>query len=1511
MGDHPIIDSGTAITEHMAGSKLTRARTIRYGIDYQDLVAAEAMLQILKHPSRYKWVKLEVREAGKLDDVLVLWRSGLLEAMQVKASPNPLKPDTYWTWETLLKPSKSRRSLIQDWCNSVNKLEELYDEVDPKLYSNRRCGNGFYLGPDGLVDQDRTDHEQLECIASQLGEYASDFLKRFRFQVDEQDLPEYDERLRREFQVLGVFEQGWLGLKDAIRSWIRCERLPPNGEIRLKDIQNACGWRQLFPLSQKFEVPSDYTLQLGFHEKFLGRVLQGDESTIVLTASPGSGKSTYLSYLVEKLKAAGQPVIRHHYVLQSTFAPTERFNARRVAESLMSDIQNDLSEYIAELPIEKPDPNHLRTWIAEVGSQLRESDKSLVVVIDGLDHVWRFEESRQRLTELFNQLIPLPERVVLIVGTQPVADQQLPVSLLTVAPREQWVTLPNLDILAVSEWLVNHDELMGLESQSPNRQFIRANVATALHAKTGGHPLLLRYVVKRITELGEPLTANSIQALPEEPTDSVETYYRSLWSSLSEQARDVLLLLALADFSWPRDALLRCLELAGYERGSSLNALSSIQHLLGRDALGWKAFHSSLLVFAKRRPELGNQETTLRDAILEWLERDAPDYWRRSYLWTMKFESGDDQPLLLGADRQWTVDAVAAGHPAQELTRVLQAAAWRAIEIGDFPTYVDRGILADVVSSVRHHDEATRWMLATRLLTSKDEYLEAGSVASIDRLSDSHVLELARHMHFTGKKDELKDCFEEINRRNRREIDDDITHTGREDWYLYTAELAGMVGVSTDRLVNFLCSVPSLDIRVLIAESWTSGLRRTREVHRAVEALGQGLDSRTERCLSRHVALQATIERLKLSADEFARLDPLYRSLYAVFHSRQPPADCLDEPVVPKDERSFSYEIWPMQISSYIHDLFFVLVVQEIQSPGSTEGWEPAVEVGPWLGVALARLADGARCVAETWLRDEEIPVIAAYDATSSIARPPLNSNLTQDRQADGFEIALQTITEDLLAFRGATDGDPKLGWEEVESIASQRFSGFRQLLRSIAEEKVDISKSTLVNFCASIESELASYVEPFSEHAEVYALLANVCIRHELVDKPEVYLRQAAENLIGYGYHKDLLLHTALRAIAAVAENSGVEKSWWLNLAPLINAVEKFTDGDETRYLPAQFGAMLLRFDPHLAVEYVNSRIAGETSGDVGDMMAQVMRYGDLVEPAINALYSTLVKSTSIGILEELAGNGDEVAEEMLRWMPVLSDAPPVDVVAANAADQTPHDNHRNGGEPADQNWHLEYPPEILIQLVREVAFAKSYELEDKLSSWLPLWSESERASQALQAAECHILSDDRIRISNETVLAARNLGGLSRSYPWLVRAQQSNRGWMEYWSSYGETKQRWRMLKRDFPEKWHAFLSESVRPVRGYSHWFGGTLAHLIEYLVFMGQVDDARVATTQLVKTICQLTSGQQLPCPEWATGEGGNHWSRFICDLCTSDRLTGKYLGFRPTHHSIPLRNRTRH
>ena len=281
-----------------------------------------------------------------------------------------LRPGDPWTWEKLLVASRSGSSLIQDWHASIRLLDDDYRKAIPRLVSNRSAGEDLRLKSNGLVDTDSTDPAILQRIEAQLGNDTSDFLERFRFVINEQDLPELDENLLRQFKAVGGCEQGWLSLKEAIRRWIRCESLPPSGQIRVEHIRRACLWHGLTQLPQNFEVPLDYTLPSEFHPNFLHRISQNSGSAIVLTAGPGVGKSTYLSYLVQELKDAGRPVVRHHYALQEITRRSERFEAYRVAESLMADIRADLESSLGTLANRNPTPDAVRSWLTEVGGQL-------------------------------------------------------------------------------------------------------------------------------------------------------------------------------------------------------------------------------------------------------------------------------------------------------------------------------------------------------------------------------------------------------------------------------------------------------------------------------------------------------------------------------------------------------------------------------------------------------------------------------------------------------------------------------------------------------------------------------------------------------------------------------------------------------------------------------------------------------------------------------------------------------------------------------------------------------------------------------------------------------------------------------------------------------------------------------------------------------------------------------------------------------------------------------------
>ena len=1225
----------------------TRTAARRSGDDYQDLVATDALLKVLKHPSRYQWVKLEAREAGKLDDVLLYRSDGAVIATQVKFSTNPLRPGDPWTWDKFLAPSKSGSSLIQDWHESIRLLDREYRKTIPRLVSNRSATEELCLKSNGLVDAASIDPDILKRIEEQLGNETSDFLERFHFDIDEQDFSELDERLLYEFQALGGTERGWQSLREAIRRWIRCEDLPSSGLIRVEHIRRESHWRVLTPLPQNFEVPPDYTLPTSFHPAFLKRVIQNSGSVIALTAGPGVGKSTYLSYLVQQLKDVDVPVVRHHYALQQTEPGSERLDADRVTESLMADIRADLHSLLGTLAERNPDPDDFSSWLNEVGDHLRKDNRKLVVVVDGLDHVWRAEESRFELNKLFRRLIPVPEGVSLVVGTQPVEDSNLPVSLLQVAPREEWDELPRLDVQDVNVWLTHHLELIPTELRSRNEEWHLLQLANSLHDRTGGHPLLLRYIIERIALNGERLTINSVEAISETPARSVEEYYRSLWLTLPLEAKDLLLLIATAGFTWPEGALLKCLQIIGYDRKSSLVAIGSIQHLLAQDALGQRAFHSSLLLYAKQQPEFPGREIELRSTIIEWLDLHAPEYWRRSHLWLLQLGAGIAEPIIAGTDRRWVVKALADGHPAEDVASVLQAAAWKAIEIRDFPSYTDRGLLADYVGAIEIYDDARYWMFTAQLLLNTDSYLERRATASINRLSDRLILGMGVHQAQNGATKEARICLNELSRRISRYVHPPEVSVDWQRRYVALAELAGAMGLPGDRFAEYLSQFGE-GYQVTVAENWIAGLRRRRDVRSAIQVLKLTAASEVRRCLSRYVAAQAAGEWLNLSSSEKDYMDPLYLALYLMFSGSQPATARPAEPSPPANSMEYSYDDYPGVVGRYIHEHFFYLVVSEVQSPGSAGVWRPHPDGDPWLNSLLSSLARGAIDFAETWCKERKLLITAAYNATSSVKRPGWEGSIASRRQAEGVEIALRTITEDLLAYRGAITGDPQLRWEEAEIIAAHRFSGFRDLLQACIEETYTIPRESILSLCLKIQGELEAYVEPFAERSEIFARLAVICARSNLIDKGRQYLYQAGENLIGYGNHKDISLDTALDVLEVVGERFD-QTQQLLKLAPAIASVMEFTDGDGTSHLPAEFGEMLIRFEPGLAVNYVRELMDTEEYSDAESVLQELVRTGGLTDPIVRALVSTCIEPQSIRILEERREGPNLTTSEIL----------------------------------------------------------------------------------------------------------------------------------------------------------------------------------------------------------------------------------------------------------------------
>ena len=76
---------------------------------------------------------------------------------------------------------------------------------------------------------------------------------------------------------------------------------------------------------------------------------------------------------------------------------------------------------------------------------------------------------------------------------------------------------------------------------------------------------------------------------------------------------------------------------------------------------------------------------------------------------------------------------------------------------------------------------------------------------------------------------------------------------------------------------------------------------------------------------------------------------------------------------------------------------------------------------------------------------------------------------------------------------------------------------------------------------------------------------------------------------------------------------------------------------------------------------------------------------------------------------------------------------------------------------------------------------------------------------------------------------------------------------------------------MQQDFPDFWHSFLSDSIRPPEWLSPHCANTLERLVKYLILFGRTEEARAVAFELLDVLGKLVSGQRLPMPNWVNVE----------------------------------------
>ena len=629
-----------------------------------------------------------------LDDVVAARKDGSYEFIQVKFTVDADRYELDWDW--LLAKTKNGTSMLEKWAKSLARVAAMGPIHSAGLKTNRipsaefaKCLKGTRVDLDLLPEEIR---ESVERACGGTAE-AKTFFRAFDFLGGLPDLDGYESYLRDQLVPTDTDSLGWLAFRHNVQRWAIYKNQPePDGHILREHVVQLITKRRPQPIRQDFIVPDGYgPPSEAFDKSIRGRIAKDDNPITILWGTPGRGKSTYLSYLTQELQKEGAAVTRHHYFLSAEDSSSNRISFIEISTSLMDQLYVRHPEAMAGVA---EDADKLRSAIGIAAANLAAKGQRLYIVVDGLDHVWRDTQRVDQLNHLFNELLPLPPNVSLIVGTQRVPDEQLPGKLLTIANDNDWIEIPRMDEVAVHRWVVQQDKarplILRFDPTPERRAEMIDEIAKAFFHISQGHPLHLIYAYEGLIRAGRPTSAEEIELLPPCPDGDIRTYYQGLWVRLSADAKNALHMLAGSDFFWPSLGIRQV-----------LGDFSQIDHLLEPRNVGMVPFHSSIFAWVRERADHAESYQALLPKIINWLANDAPDYWRWGWLWLARAQAGDFKDLLAGATRDWVVESLAKGWPDQQIENILAAAEAKTFEDGDLPRTVSLRSLKTRVSNAR------------------------------------------------------------------------------------------------------------------------------------------------------------------------------------------------------------------------------------------------------------------------------------------------------------------------------------------------------------------------------------------------------------------------------------------------------------------------------------------------------------------------------------------------------------------------------------------------------------------------------------------------------------------------------------------------------------------------------------------------------------------------------------------------------------------------------------------
>ena len=868
------------------------------------------------------------------------------------------------------------------------------------------------------------------------------------------------------------------------------------------------------------------------------------------------------------------------------------------------------------------------------------------------------------------------------------------------------------------------------------------------------------------------------------------------------------------------------------------------------------------------------------------------------------------QPLVSGPSREWAVAAVAQRRSQSEIEGILDRAIAAALDQMDLPRAVELGLIKDYTLYFNTDElgaEVLDDLLFPQLLVEQDRDLDSRLLSSLDELTDGAVSQLAEAESRFGNSQIVDLCFQMLNHRlqyppprdrdRARSWEDQVTPI------LTVAAMPG--GPDPKRILRFCVrNRPHGHTRTMLAiysaqlrwRSNVDGLRRSlstelRHGDDAGQDMGESGSLQVEEDesadLVRHAALLGLEQELDLSdllVDRSNAGDP-----FALIYSRFREG-------IENSQRSASFPSTEVLRLKHYHHLeraddivdffyrsFFGFLANTLLGHERDNlQWLDSVGESAWQYRYLRHLYQVAKQAAGM-LSAAAAPTLGWFYSELGLLIKPIwrvDSDDTTFSYGVAAANAAMDIGFDLLSIAQGIGAEFRISEADLDTVLNSDWCvPLTWLARYVERRRAIMTEQAVRWLLDREESELVKTIEPFPERSEHYCCLASIAALHGIHGEADALIHAVADNLVTHGNHKDVLFHQLFDTILAYHEAApNIEPpqakttptaKWVISLAPAIAAVEKYTDGDETGELPRRLADLLAKVAGDLLPAYFEWLTHREEHYDALHAFHVLLRSVDLSSAIYLAVAQTGVDRESLSILDERSRLGDHHARSALRsLLQLLGESALQPVVQKDESERVLADaGQKSLPNPAD------FEPSLLSDYVSALAAQHDVYSEEHICDWIDCWVKAGRKADVLAALEEAHERGVETRVSDRMFALSLELRGREKAYHWLVQAQIESHGWRSYWTAADKARERWKIVKARYPERWFEFLQDTIhdRGSRGSIAVGHGTFERMVEYCLFMDQLDMARGIVERTISLALQLVSPLSLPVPEWSLAE----------------------------------------